>query len=237
MPARGRGFGHTVPTWQARSEGIEHVFTVSAAPPPFLLRICELIMVHASAASAKTLLRAQMKAVRAMAALDHPDAAHGLIAHFPPSHLGQFDIIAGYFPLGSEIDPRPLMAYLAQAGARLALPRVVAGAPLSFHQWQASDPLERSGFGVAEPFADSPPCRPDLILVPMLAFDAKGGRMGYGQGHYDRTLAALRAAGDVFVLGLAFEAQRVADLPVEDHDETLDGILTQMRYIPVQRNP
>ncbi len=193
-------------------------------------------MVHASAASAKTLLRAQMKSVRAKAAQDQPDAAHRLIAHFPQSLLGQFETVAGYFPLGSEIDPRRLMAHLADAGASLALPRVVAGAPLSFHHWRPSDRLEKSGFGVAEPLADAPVCRPGLVLVPMLAFDTKGGRMGYGQGHYDRTLSVLRADPNVFALGLAFEAQKVADLPVEDHDQTLDGILTEMRYIPIQRN-
>ena len=192
-------------------------------------------MVHASAASAKTLLRAQMKAVRAKAAKDNPDAADQVIQHLPPSFVGRFETVAGYFPLGSEIDPRPLMAHLAKAGARLALPRAMAGAPLQFHVWQPGDDLEKSGFGVAEPLATAPLCQPDLVIVPLLAFDRQGGRMGYGQGHYDRTLAALRAQGEVVALGLGFDAQSVATLPIEDHDETLDGILTQMRYIPVQR--
>ncbi len=192
-------------------------------------------MVHASAASAKTALRAQMKAVRAKAAKDNPDAAGQVIKHLPPDFIGRFGTVAGYFPLGSEIDPRPLMAHLAKAGARLALPRAVAGAPLQFHAWQPGDELEKSGFGVAEPLASALPCQPDLVIVPLLAFDRHGGRMGYGQGHYDRTLSALRAHGDVVALGLGFDAQSVATLPIEDHDETLDGILTQMRYIPVQR--
>jgi 5-formyltetrahydrofolate cyclo-ligase len=192
-------------------------------------------MVHASAASAKTALRAQMKAVRAKAAKDNPGAADQAINHLPLSFVGRFGTVAGYFPLGSEIDPRPLMAHLAKAGARLALPRALAGAPLQFHVWRPGDDLEKSGFGVAEPLASAAPCQPDLVIVPLLAFDRLGGRMGYGQGHYDRTLSALRAHGDVVALGLGFDAQSVATLPIEDHDETLDGILTQMRYIPVQR--
>jgi 5-formyltetrahydrofolate cyclo-ligase len=192
-------------------------------------------MVHASAASAKTLLRAQMKAVRAKAAKDNPDAADQVIQHLPPSLIGRFEAVAGYCPLGSEIDPRPLMAHLAKAGARLALPRAKADEPLQFHVWQPGDALEKSGFGVAEPLASAQPCQPDLIIVPLLAFDRLGGRMGYGQGHYDRTLAVLRAQGEVVALGLGFDAQAVATLPIEDHDQTLDGILTQMRYIPIQR--
>jgi 5-formyltetrahydrofolate cyclo-ligase len=176
-----------------------------------------------------------MKSVRAKAAKDNPDAADQVIKHLPLSFIGGFETVAGYFPLGSEIDPRPLMAHLATAGARLALPRAMAGAPLQFHIWQPGDHLEKSGFGVAEPLATAPPGQPDLVIVPLLAFDRLGGRMGYGQGHYDRTLAALRSQGDVVALGLAFDAQSVATLPIEEHDETLDGILTQMRYIPVQR--
>ena len=108
------------------------------------------------------------------------------------------------------------------------------------NQTARPSPLSRGGTlgnscQAAEPLATAPPCQPGLVIVPLLAFDRQGGRMGYGQGHYDRTLAALRAQGEVVALGLAFDAQSVANLPIEDHDETLDGILTQMRYIPVQR--
>ena len=194
-------------------------------------------MVHASAASAKTLLRAQMRAIRAAAARNDLGAAQRAADNLPSALLGRFDTVAGYAPLNSEIDPLPLLTLLAQAGARVALPRTLAGQPLQFHLWQPGQLLVKSAFGVAEPEPTAPVCEPDLIVVPLLAFDRLGARMGYGQGHYDRTLANLRRRQRVVALGLAYDAQEVANLPLEDHDETLDGILTEMRYIPVQRNP
>jgi 5-formyltetrahydrofolate cyclo-ligase len=194
-------------------------------------------MVHASAASAKTLLRAQMRAIRAAAARNDLGAAQRAADNLPSALLGQFATVAGYAPLSSEIDPLPLLTRLTRAGARLALPRTLDGQPLQFHLWQPGQVLTKSAFGVAEPESTAPLCEPDLILVPLLAFDRFGGRMGYGQGHYDRTLANLRRRQTIVALGLAYDAQEVANLPLEDHDETLDGILTEMRYIPVQRNP
>ena len=104
--------------------------------------------------------------------------------------------VSAYWPFRTEIDPRPLMARLAAAGARLALPVTPpkgAGKPLCFHLWAPQDGLHPSTFGVHEPHPSQTVVEPDLLLVPLLAFDRRGGRLGYGAGHYDRTLQDLRA--------------------------------------------
>ena len=196
-------------------------------------------MVSASPASAKTLLRAQMKAVRAQAKARAPDAGHQAAGHLPQGLEGRFAVVAGYQPFGSEIDPAPLLARLAGAGATIVMPVTAppgSGLPLSFHLWQPGAALNKSGFGVCEPDPSSPQRDPDLVIVPLLAFDVHGGRMGYGQGHYDRTLEALRARRPILAIGLAFEAQRVASIPLEDHDQPLDGILTETRYMALKED-
>jgi 5-formyltetrahydrofolate cyclo-ligase len=196
-------------------------------------------MVHASAASAKSILRAQMKAVRAEAFRKGPGAGAAAAEHIPQFYLGRFSVVAGYQPMGSEIDPTPLLTRLAAEGAQIVLPRTAPKGsclPLSFHPWSPGQSLVKSAFGVAEPGPDAPQLTPDLVIVPLLAFDDLGHRMGYGQGHYDRTLEALRARHPVVAIGLAFEAQRVASVPREDHDQPLDGILTQTRYMGLRED-
>lgn len=196
-------------------------------------------MVHASAASAKTMLRAQMKALRAEAFRKGPGAGVSAADHLPQALLGRFKVVAGYQPMGTEIDPAPLLARFAAAGAQIVLPRTApkgSGLPLSFHLWSPGQPLVKSAFGVAEPASETAQLDPDLVIVPLLAFDDLGHRMGYGQGHYDRTLEALRAHRSVAAIGLAFDAQRVAEVPCEDHDQPLDGILTQTRYMALRED-
>lgn len=180
-----------------------------------------------------------MKALRAEAFRKAPGAGDAAADHLPPSYLGRFKVVAGYQPMGSEIDPTPLVARFAATGAQIVLPRTApkgSGLPLSFHLWSPGQPLVKSVFGVAEPSPDAPQLTPDLLLVPLLAFDGLGHRMGYGQGHYDRTLEALRARHPVLAIGLAFEAQKVASVPREDHDQPLDGILTQTRYMALRED-
>jgi 5-formyltetrahydrofolate cyclo-ligase len=109
--------------------------------------------------------------------------------------------------------------------------------PLVFRLWRAGEPLARSPFGVPEPGPDAPAVDPDLVLVPLLAFDRAGRRLGYGQGHYDRTLAALRARRRVLAIGLAFAAQEAERVPTDDRDALLDGIVTEMAYIGPMRTP
>jgi 5-formyltetrahydrofolate cyclo-ligase len=126
---------------------------------------------------------------------------------------------------------------LAAAGARLALPAALdRGSPLAFRAYAEGDPLAPDAFEIPSPLAGVEELRPDLVITPLLAFDRTGARMGQGAGHYDRTLAALRATGPVFVLGLAYAGQEVAELPSEPHDQSLNAILTERAYIEVKKD-
>jgi 5-formyltetrahydrofolate cyclo-ligase len=119
----------------------------------------------------------------------------------------------------------PLLRRVAAEGWTLALPVVAGPAPLRFRTWTFGAPLQSGPFGIPEP-EDGPLAAPDVLLVPLLAFDRHGYRLGYGGGHYDRTLAELRAQGGVTAIGLAFDAQEVAQVPICPYDERLDWILT-----------
>jgi 5-formyltetrahydrofolate cyclo-ligase len=187
------------------------------------------------AAVEKAALRATLRRRRAQAAAADPAAAARAADLAPLERSPAFSLVAGYRPQGSEIDPWPLMARLAAAGARLALPAVTCrDAPLTFRLWTPTDRLAPDALGVPAPAPDSPAVVPDLVIAPLLAFDRQGGRLGQGGGYYDRTLSDLRAAGPVFVLGLAFAAQEVPAVPLEPGDQRLDAILTDLGYIEVE---
>lgn len=141
-------------------------------------------------------------------------------------------VVSGYWPLGDEIDPRPLMAALAGRGHPLALPAIRAACqPLDFRTWRPGDALRPAGFGTQEPLAEAPMVQPEVLLVPLLAFDAAGYRLGYGGGFYDRSLALARRAGDILAVGLAFAAQQVAAVPREATDQRLDLVATERGLI------
>lgn len=133
--------------------------------------------------------------------------------------------ISFYWPIRSEIDPRPVMESLA-ATEDVCLPVTVGYAPLLFRPWHSGMDMETDGFGVSVP-ATSEEVLPQTLVIPMLAFSDAGHRLGYGAGHYDRTLAKLRPAGHVTAIGFAYEAQRVEQLPTEDTDQPLDVIVTE----------
>jgi 5-formyltetrahydrofolate cyclo-ligase len=140
--------------------------------------------------------------------------------------------IAGYWPLGSEIDCRPALHDLHKEGWRLALP--VAGARgdrLLFRQWVPGQILDSGPFGTSHPGPSAPVVEPDIIIVPLLAFDARGNRLGYGAAYYDRTLSALRASRRVEAWGFAFDEQQVPEVPAEATDQKLDGIITDRRML------
>jgi len=138
------------------------------------------------------------------------------------------DVVAGYMPIGSEIDCLPLLRMLAADGVPLCLPVVVApGAPLTFRRWSPGDALALGTFGISEPTDAAPEVVPQTLLVPMLAFDRQGRRLGYGGGYYDRTLEALRAADDIVAIGVAFAGQLRDKVPVGEGDQPLDWILTE----------
>ncbi|BDX00659.1 5-formyltetrahydrofolate cyclo-ligase [Maricaulis maris] len=176
----------------------------------------------------KPALRSRMLERRREAGLVSPDAGRALASRFPDHWLpSPGGVVAGYWPLAGEIDPRPLMERLVTGGARLCLPVVEGpGRPLTFRAYRKGDALERRGMGVFEPLSSQPECHPGLVLVPLLACDRAGNRLGFGKGYYDYTLAALRATGPILAIGLAFDCQMVAELPAQAHDEPLDGLVT-----------
>lgn len=138
-------------------------------------------------------------------------------------------VLSGYIPMGDEIDPRPAMA--AHDGP-ICLPVVVAKAqPLLFRQWAPGDTLASGSFGTSHPLPDAPVLCPTVLIVPLLAFDAAGNRLGYGGGFYDRTLAAL---GRPVAIGFAWAVQQVAALPHGDHDVPMDMIVTDSGVFPVR---
>ena len=159
------------------------------------------------------------------------DTAAGAIAgHFlKVIPLAPGSIVAGYAAMGSEADPLELLTRLEAQGHVCALPAVaLRQAPLVFRQWHPGDVLVPGDHGTQEPSPAAPACRPDVVLVPLLAFDGTGRRLGYGGGYYDRTLAALRAEGvPLLAVGVAFSAQEAQDLPEDEFDERLDWIVTE----------
>lgn len=182
----------------------------------------------------KTALRARLRTLRRRLAIEIPDAATLAAALLPLDRLPAFASFSGYHPMGSELDPRPVMKRLAEAGATPALPVAASrDAALEFREWDPREGLEPDAFGILAPPLWAAAVVPDLVLAPVLGFDRRGNRLGQGAGHYDRTLANLRAAKPVFVLGLAYSGQEVDELPAEAHDERLDAILTETGYIAV----
>jgi len=194
-------------------------------------------MVHASPASAKTMMRFEMRARRRGLAAETPEAARRAADLLPLEKLPPFKIVSGYSAQRAEFDPWPLMRRLTAEGGRLALPVAThRDAPLIFRVYDVSASLVPDAFGIPSPGPNAEEVLPDLVIAPLVAFDRDGGRLGQGAGHYDRMLANLRAAHEVFVLGLAYAGQEVARVPAEPHDQRLDAILTETGYIDVRKD-
>ncbi|NDV87190.1 5-formyltetrahydrofolate cyclo-ligase [Aurantimonas aggregata] len=135
--------------------------------------------------------------------------------------------VSGFLPIRSEIDIRPLMMMLADRGARLCVPAIVEG-KLVFRQLVRGAPLEPQGFGTYAPGPDAAILDPELMLVPLAAFDRSGGRVGYGRGYYDGAIASLREKGvDPRLVGIAFAVQEVGEVPMEPHDIFMDSVVTE----------
>ena len=182
----------------------------------------------------KNTLRSQMKELRDELAARDPDAGETMADKFPLKLLERYGpTVAVYLPIGSEIDPRPLMGKLIKAGAKLALPCVQDDGSMVYRAYERGDMLEKRKFGLLEPNPEVPEVQPTLVLTPLLAFDRSGNRLGYGKGHYDRALTRLRDQGRVFVCGLAFHGQEVDAIPAEPHDIPLDWVMTERGSIPL----
>ena len=149
--------------------------------------------------------------------------------------LGPGVTVSGYSPLKSEISPLPLMRRCADTGAALALPVVVGRSkPLIMRAWSFGAPLGSGVWGIREPTADAAEVFPDILLVPLLAFDRTGHRIGYGAGYYDMTIAALRTRKQVVAIGIAFAAQEITAVPATPRDARLDLVLTEHEVIDLR---
>ena len=188
--------------------------------------ICvELISV---AMTAKSELREDARLRRTRLAAACPDFAARAAKWGAPIPLPPGAPVSLYWPIADEADPRALAGELARHGHPLLLPCVAGrGQPLHFRLWQDGDGLLSRGFNLFEPGPDRPCGVPRVLLVPLLAFDRRGFRLGYGGGYYDRTLEGLRAAGDILAVGIAYAGQEVERLVIEPHDQPLDMVVTE----------
>ncbi len=162
-------------------------------------------------------------------------AAEAIAARQFPLAIMPGMIVSGFMSLKNEINPLPLMRKLAGQGARLALPVVAGrGKPLIMREWVFGEPLVAGVWGIREPKPEAAVVDPDILLVPLLAFDRAGRRIGYGAGYYDLTLAQLRARKPVIAVGLGFAAQEVAAIPATSRDARLDLVLTEREVLDLR---
>jgi len=187
----------------------------------------------ASTEDAKAVLRREALARRDALPRELRAAAAEAIAAQPfPVAIKPGAVVSGFMPMKSEINPIPLMRKLADAGATLALPVVAGkGQPLIMRAWSFGEPLASGAWGIREPGSDAPEVFPDILIVPLLAFDRRGHRIGYGAGYFDMTIAALRVRKPVVAAGIAFAAQEIAEVPTTPRDARLDLVLTERELI------
>ena len=187
----------------------------------------------ASIEDAKAVLRREALARRDALPRELRAAAAEAIAARPfPLAIEPGAAVSGFMPMKSEINPVPLMRKLADAGATLALPVVAGkGKPLIMRAWSLGEPLASGVWGIREPKPEAPEVFPDILIVPLLAFDRRGHRIGYGAGYFDMTIAALRARKPVVAAGIAFAAQEIAEVPTTPRDARLDLVLTEREVI------
>jgi 5-formyltetrahydrofolate cyclo-ligase len=177
---------------------------------------------------AKAALRQELRHRRSALEDGRRSAAAIAAAGHALQAVGQARVVAAFRGIRDEIDTAPLIAALLERKAVVVLPRMVGkGMPLAFHVWRPGEPLEEAAMGVLQPPADSPALFPDVVIAPLLGFDRRGSRLGYGGGFYDRTLRALRRDRTTPAIGFAFELQRVEKVLAGPSDERLDLVATE----------
>jgi 5-formyltetrahydrofolate cyclo-ligase len=190
-------------------------------------------MMQSPSVEAKAVLRQEAIARRdALSPGERQQAAEMIAAREFPLAVSPGTIVSGFMPLKSEINPLSLMRKLAAAGAQLALPIVSGrGKPLIMRAYAFGDELAAGQWGIRQPTTEAPEVAPDVLLVPLLAFDRAGHRLGYGAGYYDMTINSLRARKPVTAIGLAFAAQEIDAVPITARDARLDLVLTEREVI------
>lgn len=161
---------------------------------------------------------------------DFDVASYHFLEHVP---VAEEIVVSAYYPINSEFDPRPILRRLDHERRVCALPVVTAAhRPLRFRRWHPEDPVEEGAHGTYAPLAGAPIVEPSVVIVPMLAFDRAGYRLGYGGGYFDRTLEQLRRKSPgTLAVGLAFAGQELDVVPHGDHDQPLDWIVTEKEAI------
>ncbi len=189
--------------------------------------------VSSSDENPKTALRREALARRdALPSAERAAAAETIAARGLPLAVKPGAVVSGFMPMKAEINPLPLLRRLADAGAKLALPVVVGrGKPLLFRTWAFGEPLQSGVWDIREPPPEAPEVEPDILIVPLAAFDRSGHRIGYGAGYYDMTIARLRGLKPVTAIGIAFAAQEIPAVPATPRDARLDLVLTEREII------
>jgi 5-formyltetrahydrofolate cyclo-ligase len=184
----------------------------------------------------KTQLREQALARRDAMPADVRAAGAQTLASRPfPVAIAPGVTVSGFMPLKTEINPLPLMRHFADAGAKLALPAIDGrGKPLIMRAYAIGDEFARGQWGIREPKPEMPEVFPDLLLVPLAAFDRSGHRIGYGAGYYDMTINRLRSMKPVTAVGIAFAAQEIPQVPATERDARLDLVLTEREVIDLR---
>ena len=180
--------------------------------------------------SDKTDARTKALALRAAIPAAEADAFARRLARIGPelARANGATAVSAFASIGDEIATGPLLAALAEAGFVVGLPITgKIGTPLTFRRWTPATTMVPGRMNIPEPPAESEKVEPDVLFVPLAAYDRRGHRIGYGAGFYDRTLAALRAQKEIVAIGIAYSAQEVLFIPNDDHDEPLDMIVTE----------
>lgn len=178
----------------------------------------------------KARLRKEMAARRDEMAPQNGDALFARFTHdvMPVLEMGGYEVVSAYWPMGSEADIYPIAEFLHARGFGLALPVVTGkGRPLTFRAWTPGHELAYGVWNIPVPPETAPAVTPQALLVPLLAFDESGYRLGYGGGFYDRTLHGLRAEGRPLAIGMGYACQKLDSVPHTDWDERLDIVVTE----------
>lgn len=178
----------------------------------------------------KQMLRERCQQLRlSISQSEAQEAARLVSEHILASVPLSAKVVAAYLPIRGELDIRSACGVLAQRGHRLCLPIITGkGKPLIFREWRMDEPLVQGRYGIAVPQETQPLLEPDFSLVPLLAFDEEGRRLGYGAGYYDYTIHAARARKpDAFFMGVAFDVQKMKQVPAGPYDESLDAVVTE----------
>ncbi len=236
VPVLAPGLGHMAPTYFVGSRDRHPTATVAPRflirPPSFGFFRPRSDLMPASAA--KAALRSQALARRGLINGIESRAFTQRLANIGAGIVAEkkAHIVSAFWSIGDEPATLPLLHNLARQGVLTALPVMQGrGTPLLFRLWKEGEPLAEVKWGIKEPLPEAREVQPDLLFVPLAAYDRAGNRLGYGAGYYDRTLAELRAAKSITAVGVAFDIQEMAEIPVEAYDEKLDYVLTDHEWI------